>query len=199
VFARSESLNSILGGRYRNFEVASFAGAFGRRRLSYCRLEQFVPGGRLEPGSGAEPSSVCPEGYVLSESTFSDGGLFDNLPIGLARMLAERHVAARSNPLPVSYIYLEPNRLRYDEPEPIDPRACDLPDPPEACGLLAYDLSSEAGMLFGALGAARTFERLMLALASRDRKLASENSFWLASGREAPSGTVTVRSSRSST
>jgi hypothetical protein len=138
--------------------TSAFPGAFGRRRLAYCRLEQFVPGGGLEPGSGAEPRSVCPEGYVLSESIFSDGGLFDNLPIGLARMLAERHVVARSNPLPVSYIYLEPNRLRYDEPDPVDPRACDLPDPPEACGLLAYNLSSEAGMLFGALGTARTFE-----------------------------------------
>lgn len=139
--------------------TSAFPGGFGRRRLSYCRLEQFVPGGGREPDSGGQqPSLICPEGYVLSEAIFSDGGLFDNLPIGLARMLAERHVKARTNTFPVDYVYLEPNRLRYEEPKPVDPRACDLPDPPEACADLAYNLSSEAGMLFGALGTARTFE-----------------------------------------
>ena len=63
-----------------------------------------------------EPSLLCPDGYVLSEGIFSDGGLFDNLPIGLARMLAERHVDAESNPLPVflgSYTLYFPRKYAF--------------------------------------------------------------------------------------
>jgi hypothetical protein len=139
--------------------TSAFPGGFGRRKLTYCRNEQFMPGNGPEP-VGAHPAQalICPDGYVLAESVFSDGGLFDNLPVGLARTLAERRAGARSNPLPVTYIYLDPDRLRYAEPAPTDPRACDLPNPPEACIRLAYNLSSEAGMLLGAFGTAREFE-----------------------------------------
>lgn len=138
--------------------TSAFPGGFGRRRLSYCRPERYVPDGGADARAEGAPSLSCPEGFRPAEGVFADGGLFDNLPIGLARKLAEEPRSARSNPLPVSYVFLDPNRLRYDQPEPVEDRACDRPDPPPACGLLAYNLASESGMLVGALGTARTFE-----------------------------------------
>lgn len=139
--------------------TSAFPGAFGRRKLTYCRDERFLPDDGAAPaGTDIAEPLICPDGYVLAESVFSDGGLFDNLPIGLARTLAEHRAGAPSSLLPVTYIYLDPDRLRYDETAPSDPRACDRPDPPEACDRLAYNLSSEAGMLLGAFGTAREFE-----------------------------------------
>jgi hypothetical protein len=69
--------------------TSAFPGGFGRRRLAYCRPEAFVPERRLGPSGGRAPSLVCPKAYALSEGVFADGWLFDNLPIGLARKLAE--------------------------------------------------------------------------------------------------------------
>jgi hypothetical protein len=139
--------------------TSAFPGGFGRRSLQYCRQERFVPAGHLpDEGDHENQPKVCPDDYVLTDGVFSDGGLFDNLPIGLARQLAEEHVDARPNPLPVAYVYLDPNRLRYDEPAPRELSACDGPDAPEACDQMAFNLRSETGVLLGALGTARKVE-----------------------------------------
>ena len=60
-----------------------------------------------------EKTLMCPEGYELVEAAFADGGLFDNLPIGLTRKLSESSRRHQKNPLPVNYIYIDPDRLRY--------------------------------------------------------------------------------------
>ena len=142
---------------------SAYPGAFGRRRLQYCRQTSFTEANkedsRLEQKQ-QEPvvNLVCPEGYELAEAEFADGGLFDNLPLGLARKLAEQHVYAAENVLPVSFVYLDPNRLRYDAPPSADTRACTDENPPEACKLMEFSFFTEHELLLGAFGTARTYE-----------------------------------------
>ena len=142
---------------------SAYPGAFGRRRLQYCRQTSFTEAdkenSRLEQKQ-QEPVAnlVCPEGYELAEAEFADGGLFDNLPLGLARKLAEQHVHAAENVLPVTYVYLDPNRLRYDIPHPADTRACAGDKPPQACRVMEFSFFTEHELLLDALGTARKYE-----------------------------------------
>jgi len=138
--------------------TSAFPAAFGRKRLNYCRLSRYV---RPEPaGSHRLPEDtakllICPEGYELAEGEFADGGLFDNLPIGVARTLAETHHRAGDNEFPVRYIYLDPNGLRYELPKAEAGRACDGPQPPAACRTMEYSFFTEYSLLLGGLGTAR--------------------------------------------
>ena len=142
---------------------AAFPGGFGRKRLQYCRLSNFVVVDEEKDQAKVKQKKtktniVCPEGYELAVAEFADGGLFDNLPIGLARKLAEQHKYASKNILPVTYIYLDPNRLRYDIPPPADTHACVSDNPPEACNTMEFSFFTEQALLLGALGTARKFE-----------------------------------------
>ena len=141
---------------------SAYPGAFGRKRLQYCRLASFADNGKeaneSEDQQEADEKPVCPDGYELSEAEFADGGLFDNLPLGLARQLAEQHIKADENILPVTYVYLDPNRLRYKIPPPPDTRACASATPPEACRTMEFSLLTEHELLLGALGTARKYE-----------------------------------------
>ncbi|RLA10672.1 MAG: hypothetical protein DRQ59_11405, partial [Gammaproteobacteria bacterium] len=139
--------------------TSAFPTAFGRRRFQYCRHEV---------GTGATPAQslsdqsdsdlVCPDGYLLEEAEFADGGLFDNLPVGLARTLAELSIRNTKKPLPVSYFYIDPDRVRYAKPDIPDNRACVSENPPEACRIMEFSLFSESSLLVGALGTARKYE-----------------------------------------
>jgi hypothetical protein len=144
--------------------TSAFPGGFGRKRLQYCRQKAFsaVEKSAGKPskdaaGAGEKPL-VCPEGYELAEAEFADGGLFDNLPIGLARLLSESSTRHRKQPLPVNYIYIDPDRQRYDTRVPEDLRACDGDPPPDACREMTFNLASEMVVLGGAIGTARKFE-----------------------------------------
>lgn len=143
--------------------TSAFPLGFGRKRLQYCGQTKFSlddeghdtqdPNANLPEGA-----LLCPQGYVLKEAEFADGGLFDNLPVGLARILAELHVRAMENTLPVTYIYLDPNRVRYEIPEAVQKNACRGSDPPEACREMEFSFFTESEMLTGAMGTARKFE-----------------------------------------
>jgi predicted acylesterase/phospholipase RssA len=141
---------------------AAFPVAFGRKRLKYCRMRGFYnrDSEPVEAGQAVSENGLqhCPEGYELSEAVFADGGLFDNLPIGLARTLAEEHRSGRKNPLPVTYIYIDPNRLRYKLPEKREFEKCLGANPPPACRELEYSFFSESRLLLGALGTAQSYE-----------------------------------------
>ncbi|RLA42053.1 MAG: hypothetical protein DRR42_23970, partial [Gammaproteobacteria bacterium] len=79
--------------------TSAFPTAFGRTRLQFCRLELLSDSISQEPRSEqSDTDLVCPDGYILDETEFADGGLFDNLPLGLARILAEAHIGASKNP-----------------------------------------------------------------------------------------------------
>jgi len=142
--------------------TSAFPAAFGRRRLQYCRLPLRAGGMEATEETSQESQSdtdlLCPSGYDLDEAIFADGGLFDNLPIGLARKLAEEHTRAKANPLPVTYLYLDPNRIRYEPPKPPDNTACASENPPDACQILDFSIFSESGLLMGAMGSARRYE-----------------------------------------
>jgi predicted acylesterase/phospholipase RssA len=148
---------------------SAFPGAFGRKRLQYCRLSSYAAIDEKETREAVPPTAdlVCPDGYELERAEFADGGLFDNLPIGLARVLAEEHKHAGETVPPVTYVYLDPDRLRYDVPSPADMRACAGDKPPEACETMDFSMFSEQALLLGAWGTARKYELY--------RELTSEN------------------------
>jgi len=141
---------------------AAFPVGFGRKRLQYCRLkptDTLTERSKEPSASLAEtPGLQCPGNYELAEAEFADGGLFDNLPIGLARNLADHNRRAAGNPLPTLYIYLEPDRTRYETPTPVLGSACTSANPPAACRQLDYSFTSESRLLLGALGTARKYE-----------------------------------------
>ena len=141
--------------------TSAFPMAFGRKRLEYCRLTgrygEEEPTGTTE-GGDAESTAHCPRGYELTEAEFADGGLFDNLPLGLARTLAERNVHRQGRGVPVLYYYLDPDRLRYAVPPETESESCRGPDPSPACAVLEYSLGSESHLLIDAYGTARKYE-----------------------------------------
>lgn len=144
--------------------TSAFPIGFGRKRLQYCRGKALSNDEDSRATSGMEAADanvsgqVCPDGYELVEAEFSDGGLFDNLPIGLARLLSEASRRHRENPLPIKYVYLDPDRQRYQSVVSEDKRVCEGENPPEACRKLAFNFASEAAVLSGAIGTARMYE-----------------------------------------
>jgi len=146
-----------------SFASSAFPLAFSRQRLPYCRLSTDQKYAAEDKKAASYPqdsdqSLQCPQGYTLVEAEFADGGLFDNLPVGLARILAEQNRRSRNNPLPITYLYIDPDRLRYEVPESMKLRACGNLNPPAACNQLEYSFLSESGLLVGALGTARRYE-----------------------------------------
>ena len=144
--------------------TSAFPTGFGRKRLQYCQQRTFgrqdgnAAAKSIETGDTADIKLVCPDGYELTEAEFADGGLFDNLPLGLARLLSESSVNYKKMPLPVSYVFIEPDRRRFEAPEPSGKSACDSQDPPAACREMTFDFASESAVLGGAVGTARRYE-----------------------------------------
>lgn len=140
---------------------SAFPIAFGRKQLNYCRLKADYKEENAERSSEIEAESNgsnCPEGYELMRAEFADGGLFDNLPLGLARKLAEKSKTGKYSPLPVTYVYIDPDRKRFSVPEIKTTSLCDQPNPPRACVQMEFGLESESQLLLGALGTARKYE-----------------------------------------
>lgn len=142
---------------------AAFPIAFGRMRLKYCRLsdELVVKTEATDDESMVtrdENPLVCPEGYQLVEAEFADGGLFDNIPLGLARKLAENNISSKDNPLPVEYVYIDPDPIRYKQAESTIKTRCESENPPAACQQMEFGLGSQSGLLLGAFGTARKYE-----------------------------------------
>ena len=144
------------------FTSSAFPMAFGRKRLQYCRLIVQDTSDETrqdtQTSMNADTGLVCPDSYELTEAEFADGGLFDNLPIGVASKLAEFNKRAEGEPYPVTYLYIDPNRTRYEIPEYDKGLACDSPKPPEACRTMEYSAASESELLVGFLGTARRYE-----------------------------------------
>lgn len=139
------------------FTTSAFPMAFGRKRLQYCRLVQENSKQELA-STKADTSLLCPDGYELAEAEFADGGLFDNLPIGVARTLAESNKRNDNAPYPVTYFYIDPNRTIYDVPEHKTDLACESASPSEACRQMEFSAASESELLVGFLGTARRYE-----------------------------------------
>jgi len=144
--------------------TSAFPAGFGRKRLQYCRLTAFATGrgntttAPKEAAGVNENKLVCPDGYELAEAEFADGGLFDNLPIGLARLLSESSTLHQKERLPIRYVYIDPDRQRYESRRSDVQLSCDGENPPEACHEMTFNLASELVVLGDAIGTARTFE-----------------------------------------
>lgn len=92
--------------------ASAFPVAFGMKRLTYC------------VGGGAWPADDCVK-EIRTTARFFDGGLYDNVPIGLAHALLDRKPAPG-----LSLLYIDPDELRHDvvhaPPGPGARRACQL-------------------------------------------------------------------------
>lgn len=94
---------------------------FSPMPLEYCAASCPV---RVEPpASGA--CAHLPDRPVACRGNFVDGGIFDNVPLGLARVLAEAGLdPAAPHERPITYVYVEPanrrRRARAERP-PGDP------------------------------------------------------------------------------
>jgi hypothetical protein len=60
---------------------SAFPLVFGRKRLSICVFKNGV--------SSTPNKNICPKGFRPATAEFIDGGLFDNIPLGTAKALAE--------------------------------------------------------------------------------------------------------------
>ncbi len=127
---------------------SAFPVAFAPQRLPHCVATE---------GQG---SPDCPKGMARKVEAFFDGGIFDNLPLGLAVTLAEdkpsatwsrneavsRRGEVAAEPVdtrPVRYIYLDPRRRRQpkacvlpsDIPEELEDFGCALENPADCVGV----------------------------------------------------------------
>lgn len=133
--------------------------AFGQVSLAHC-----------SPLAGNDPNAAkgsCPPGYQPRIDNFIDGGLFDNIPLGIGKLLAEPdpyeldsrkrwQISAR----PYSYVYLDPDNRRQvmrrdatgtSAPERIDNRT-------EDTGFMDYGVLRHLKFLGGAINTGRNYE-----------------------------------------
>ena len=140
---------------------SAFPLAFGRKQLRYCERDEqqdVVSGGM---------SQECPTGYRTVTADFVDGGLFDNIPLGAAKALAEPHAqsertrkAWQRSARRYNYIYLDPTIRRPS-------RSSSTTDPTEpgeeldrlhATEPRTFGLKSQTGFLLGAIRTGRDYE-----------------------------------------
>ena len=105
--------------------------AFGRIRLSYCRLgtlnnREIIDSENTISGFVTTGDAlVCPQNYERYTYDFIDGGFFDNVPLGLAVELSECRKHKHENCIKeavsekevlknevVNYVYMEPSKRR---------------------------------------------------------------------------------------
>jgi len=143
---------------------SAFPVAFGRKILRYCEpYDEDVEG----PGVSGE-SDRCPQGMQPVLDEFIDGGLFDNIPLGLARALAEPDVwdgaDGRSEKMPgrrFNYIYLDPTIRRNvgsDDESATDTAEAATDEEDEEVAEETFGLRSQMRFFFGAVTSGRDYE-----------------------------------------
>lgn len=154
---------------------AAFPIAFGRMRLEYCRqpAEYSVVEDTVTTTTSEKTPTMsqltCPKGYQRMEAEFADGGLFDNIPLGLARRLAEKNIYAKKNSLPVNYIYIDPDSIRYSLPKTATKNICQSKNAPAACREMEFGIVSQSRVLIDAFGTARKYELFQEMISDRWR------------------------------
>lgn len=83
--------------------TSAFPVAFGSQDLKYCIN-----------GEGASDGTDCPAGYGRKTSRFVDGGVFDNIPLGVAidLMTKKSQEAKEPRAKEFSYFYIDPDKRR---------------------------------------------------------------------------------------
>lgn len=127
--------------------------AFGRKKLNYCSQD-------LETKTSNTDSNSCPEGFQENTDVFLDGGLFDNVPLGIAKALAEpkptdsvlknkwKKSARRYN-----YIYIDPTNQRNSSNEKKSDKNTSVKN-----GEMTYGLRKQLKFLTGAINTGRNYE-----------------------------------------
>ena len=141
---------------------SAFPIAFGRKLIRYCApfAEDTDP---VDDEVGR-----CPEGTIPARDEFIDGGLFDNIPLGIAKALAEPDawdstddVSWQRSGRRFNYIYLDPTIRRHEEsrgePPDDEPEAAPAGDT-EAGDEATYGLRSQLRFFFGAVTSGRDYE-----------------------------------------
>ena len=141
---------------------SAFPIAFGRKHIEYCK----PPADDEEPV--VEEVGICPDGTSPALDEFIDGGLFDNIPLGVAKALAEprggdggQGSSWRTPGKRLNYIYLDPTIRRSvqqkdgsaiisAETKPQDEKE----DPDE----VTFGLRSQLRFLGGAIASSRDYE-----------------------------------------
>ena len=85
---------------------SAFPVAFGRVKLDYC----IRAGVDMASPDSSDEDARCPAGYGQGAAYFVDGGVFDNVPLGLAKALAES--SRKPADSQYHYIYLDPGSRR---------------------------------------------------------------------------------------
>jgi hypothetical protein len=134
---------------------SAFPLAFGRKTLVECvpvapgqREQDACPSRRpVATGTCEYVSQRLGQKTTACEDDFIDGGVFDNIPLGVAVAQTESSVRVRDAARPVSYLYLEPDNRR------LPPRASERgsPEPPATVG-------ANLTFLGGAVKTARNYE-----------------------------------------
>jgi hypothetical protein len=95
---------------------AAFPLAFGRVRLTECVPAPDCPEARRVPAqSCAYVSSLLGEERIACQDDFIDGGVFDNVPVGVAVAQIESSAPMRDAARPARYVYIEPDNRRPAE------------------------------------------------------------------------------------
>ncbi|HET7766461.1 MAG TPA: patatin-like phospholipase family protein [Burkholderiales bacterium] len=122
---------------------SAFPVAFGRRELTFCR-----PGrGKQHPKCGADTTRET--------GVFVDGGIFDNIPLGATKVLAEGGDTEADRR--ITYIYIDPDQTRNQgRVARKDEDKTSKGDPKDT--RLRYDIGSQLAFLPGSIGSARSYE-----------------------------------------
>ncbi len=124
---------------------SAFPFAFGRKRLAYC----YEPWREVRPQAA---SHHCPAPLLAGTGVFLDGGVFDNIPLGSTRALAERE---RDGSLRrVNYVFMDPGKRRPLQKSKTETPVV-KPAPPAS---LSFDLASQARFIPGFFDTAQGYE-----------------------------------------
>jgi predicted acylesterase/phospholipase RssA len=124
---------------------SAFPVAFGRVALDYCLYaSEDIVSANVSQGK-------CPSGYVATRGEFVDGGVFDNVPLGVAKALTEAHVIP--DDVKYNYIYLDPasRRTASGQIKKVVNQFDWLPNG-------GYGLSSQLSFLGGAIASGEEYE-----------------------------------------
>jgi predicted acylesterase/phospholipase RssA len=119
--------------------TSAFPVAFGRITLKYCNCIENTDSNK----------EVCPNKCTPERADFVDGGVFDNVPLGVAKALAEEvYTKQIDHLLPYNYIYMAPDNRRPPMTE----------DPDKIRKERSYGLANQLSFLAGAISTGQDYE-----------------------------------------
>lgn len=142
---------------------SAFPVAFGRVELDHCSPPG-IDGSRAPDTPNA--GFTCAGGYSAQKAIFVDGGVFDNIPLGSAKALAEEQLQNTARRL--NYVFMDPdNRRARAQTEKGVVRSATIGGAGGTAETVNYDLMAQAKFLGGAVLTARNYE-LFKAMTSGD-------------------------------